>query len=77
MSYICIVIKKEIKMKAKVGQYFFRMHHGSWGIFQWDSVEDGYSSASHIKDEWSFEEALRETYRLNGWNQPKRIVRAF
>lgn len=62
---------------AKVGQFFFKRHHGSWGIFQWDCVEGGFSSASHIKDVFAFDEAVRETYRLNGWNQPKHIMRAF
>ena len=64
-------------MKAKVGQYFFKRHRSEWGIWQWDYVKDGFSSAEHIKDVPTFEEAIRETYRLNGWQEPKRIVRAF
>lgn len=60
-------------MKAMVGRYFFKRHHGSWGIWQWDST----SSASHIKDEWCYEDAVKETYRLNGRGIPKSIVRAY
>ena len=63
---------------GKVGQYFFKRHHSAWGIWQWDYVKDGFSSANHIKDIPTFDEAVRETYRLNGWkNQPKHIVRAY
>ena len=62
---------------AKVGKYFFKRHLKMWGIWQYDCVKDGFASANHIKDVPTFEEAVKETYKLNGWGEPKRIVRAF
>ena len=69
--------QKEINMKAQVGQYTFGRHRSLWGIWQWDSVTETGSSAIFIKDVCSYEEAVREVYRLNGWGQPKYIKRKF
>jgi len=64
-------------MKAKVGLYHFGRHYNSWGIWQYDYVSETSSSAKHIKDVASYEDAVRETYRLNGWGEPKKIYRKF
>lgn len=64
-------------MAAKVGQYHFRRHRTNWGIFQYDFVCDKSISSRFIKDCFTFEEAVKETYRLNGWGEPKRIYKSF
>ena len=64
-------------MEAKVGQYYFGRHRSVWGIWQYDVVDNGFTSANHIKDVCSYEEAVKEVYRLNGWGTPKTIRRRF
>ena len=64
-------------MAAEVGKYFFRKRHSIFYIYQYDVVEDGFESAKHIKDAQTYEEAVREVYRLNGWGEPKNIRRKF
>lgn len=64
-------------MKAQVGRYWFGRHRGNWGIWQYDSVTATGSSSQFIKDVFSYEEAVRETYRLNGWGEPRYIRREF
>ena len=64
-------------MKAKIGQYYFGRHYAFWGIWQWDIVTDTFLSASHINDVPTYEEAVKEVYRLNGWGTPKQIKRIF
>ena len=64
-------------MKAQVGQYTFGRHRRCWGIWRYDMVSETGTSATFIKDVFSFEEAVREVYRLNGWGQPKAIRRSF
>lgn len=65
-------------MKAQVGRYYFGRHYSSWGIWQWDVVDEkGFTSAKHIDDVHSYEEAVKTVYRLNGWGEPKTIKRAF
>ncbi len=58
----------------KLGEYFFGRHYFSWGIWQVDWVgENGASSGRHIKDVRTYEDAVRETWNLNGWGTPKYI----
>ena len=64
-------------MKAQVGLYKFGRHRNWWGIWQYDSVTETGASARFIKDVFTFEEAVREVYRLNGWGEPKQIRRSF
>lgn len=64
-------------MKAEVGKYKFGRHRNYFGIWQWDSVTEAGTSARFIKDVYSYEEAVREVYRLNGWGEPKIIRRNF
>jgi hypothetical protein len=40
-------------------------------------VSETGTSATFIKDVFTYEEAVREVYRLNGWGQPKFIKRVF
>lgn len=61
-------------MKPYVGLYRFGRHRSMWGIWQYDWVgEDGSATARFVKDVSSYEEAVREIYRLNGWGEPKKI----
>ena len=64
-------------MKAQVGLYKFGRHRNWWGIWQYDSVTETGASARFIKDVFTFEEAVREVYRLNGWGEPKSIKRVY
>lgn len=64
-------------MKAQVGQYKFGRHYNLWGIWQWDWVSETGSSARFIKDVRTYEEAVTEVYRLNGWGTPQYIKRVF
>ena len=69
--------EKEITMKAEVGKYKFGRHRNNWGIWQYDSVTESGASARFIKDVFSYEDAVREVYRLNGWGEPKNIKRVY
>ena len=64
-------------MKAQVGQYKFGRYRNRWGIWKYDMVSESGTSATFIKDVFSFDEAVREVSRLNGWGQPKAIRRSF
>ena len=64
-------------MKAEVGKYKFGRHRSMWGIWQYDMVSETGTSATFIKDVFTYEEAVREVYRLNGWGEPKVIRRSF
>ena len=66
-------------MKAKVGLYFFGRNHNIWGIWCYDYVneETGATSAQKVASCCTFEEAIKTTYKLNGWGEPKNIQRKF
>ena len=64
-------------MKAEVGKYKFGRHRNNWGIWQWNSVTETGASATFIKDVFSYEDAVREVYRLNGCGEPKNIKRVY
>ena len=64
-------------MKPQVGQYKFGRHRSHWAIWQYDMVTELGTSARFIKDVFSYEEAVREVYRLNGWGEPKSIRRMY
>lgn len=60
-------------MRARVGQYFFRMNRGMYVVYQQTTEW----SATRVESYSEFEDAVRETYRLNGWGEPKNIVKRF
>lgn len=64
-------------MKAKVGLYHFGRWYNNWGIFVYDKVTETSSVSSRVKCVGSYEEAVREVYRLNGWGEPKSIRRSY
>lgn len=69
--------KSGIDMTRTIGTYFFGRHRGNWGIWQIESISNGVTMSDHVKDVYSYEDAVRETYRLNGWDTPKRIYKKF
>lgn len=64
-------------MRAEIGKYKFGRHRNWWGIWQWDSVTETGSSARFIKDVRTYEEAVTEVHRLNGWGEHKYIKKVF
>jgi hypothetical protein len=42
-----------------------------------ESISNGVTMSCFIKDVFSYEDAVKETYHLNGWGEPKRIVRKY
>ncbi len=64
-------------MTLQVGTYHFGRHHRNWGIWVCTYVNNGVGSSSFVKDVYSFDDAVRETYRLNGWGEPKSVNKKF
>ncbi len=64
-------------MKAQVGQYKFGRYYRNWGIWQYDHVSENGNTATFVKVVFSYEEAVREVYHLNGWGEPRNIYRKF
>ena len=64
-------------MTKKVGTYYFSRHRSQWGIYLVTLVTATTMEADHIEDVVTYEQAVRETYRLNGWGTPKNIVRKY
>ena len=64
-------------MKAEVGKYKFGRYYNRWGIWLYNYVEKNGNSASFVKDVATYEDAVKEVYRLNGWGIPKQIVRYY
>ncbi len=64
-------------MAKTVGTYYFGRYYRNWGIWVVVSVENGVTMADKVKTVSSYEDAVKETYRLNGWGEPKRIIRKF
>ena len=64
-------------MTLQVGTYHFGRHRSNWGIWQCEYSNNGCTSSKHIKDVFTYEEAVKEVYRLNGWGTPKRIYRKY
>ena len=64
-------------MTKKVGTYHFGRHRSQWGIYMVESISNGVTMSCFIKDVYTYEDAVKETYRLNGWGTPKNIVRKY
>lgn len=64
-------------MTLKIGLYHFGKHRRNFGIWLCDYAEDGITSSTFIKDVQTYEEAVKEVYRLNGWGEPKRIYKKY
>jgi len=66
-------------MKAKVGLHFFGRNHSRWAVWVYDVVneETGFASANKVANCFDYAEALKTTYHLNGWGEPKNITRKY
>lgn len=64
-------------MSAQVGQYTFGRHRNLWGIWRNMQVNENGRCAEFVKDVFTYEDVVREVYRLNGWREPKKIYRRF
>ena len=64
-------------MAPKVGQFKFQRRYRAWGIYVIDSICNGIMTAAFVKSVATYEDAVRETYRLNGWGEPKSIYKKY
>ena len=64
-------------MIPQLNKYHFGRHRNFWGIWQYNHVTETAISSTFIKDVLSYDEAVTEVYRLNGWGEPKIINRRF
>lgn len=64
-------------MARTVGTYYFGRHRSMWGIWMVESITNGVTMAAFIKDVFTYEDAVKETYHLNGWGEPKVIYKKF
>ena len=60
-------------MKPQLDKYHFGRNRNFWGIWQYSEVTLSFVQSRHIKDVCSYDEAVTEVYRLNGWGTPKSI----
>jgi len=66
-----------MKTKAEVGKYFFGRYYSIWAIWQYITVTEQGTQAAKVTDCVSYDEALRKTFQLNGWGEPKYINRKY
>ena len=64
-------------MAKKVGTYYFARLRSNWGIWIVISNDNGYMMGDFVKSVSNYEDAVRETYSLNGWKQPERIIKKY
>jgi hypothetical protein len=73
-----VTIKKSTDMAKTVGTFYFGRHRSMWGIWMVESISsNGIEMDSFVKDVFSYEDAVKETYHLNGWGEPKNISRKY
>lgn len=64
-------------MTKTVGTYYFGRHRSQWGIWIVICNANGIMMGEHVKDVRTYEDAVKETYRMNGWGEPKNVVRKY
>ena len=65
-------------MGKKVGTYYFARRRNHFSIYIVESISsNGIEMDAFVKDAFSFEDAVKETYHLNGWGEPKRINKKY
>jgi hypothetical protein len=64
-------------MAKTVGTYYYGRHRSMWGIWMVESISNGVTMSAFIKDVRSYEDAVRTTYALNGWGEPKKINKKY
>ena len=63
-------------MAKKVGTYYFARHRSVWGIWI-VTYNNGVTMGDFVKDVFTYEDAVRTTYALNGWGEPKRVYKKY
>lgn len=58
-------------MAPKVGQFKFQRRYRTWGIYVIDSICNGIMTAAFVKSVATYEDAVRETYRLKWMGRAK------
>ena len=64
-------------MAKTVGTYYFKRFRNRWAVYVVVYCNNGIEMGDFVKDANSFNEAIEETYALNGWALSKNIVRQF
>ena len=64
-------------MKPEVGKYYVCRRMCGFGVFVWDHVSEHGSLGHGVAHFGSYEQAVREMYRLNGWKQPDKIYKRY
>ena len=64
-------------MGKSVGTYYFGRHRSLWGIWMVESISNGVTMSAFIKNVFTYEDAVKTTYALNGWGEPKRIYKKY
>ena len=64
-------------MKAEVGKHYVTTWLKCFAVCVWDTVTDNGCTGHTVAKFWSYEEAIREMYRLNGWKQPVKVYRRY
>ena len=65
-------------MAKTVGTYYFARRRNHFSIYIVESISsNGIEMGSFVKDVFTYEDAVKETYSLNGWGTPKNIVRKY
>ena len=64
-------------MAKTVGTYYFKRLRSNWGIWIVISNDNGITMGEHVKNVRTYEDAVKETYRMNGWGEPKRINKKY
>ena len=72
-----VTIKNTTDMAKTVGTYYFGRHRRNWGIWVITYSNNGVTMGDFVKDVFTYEDAVRTTYALNGWGKPKHIERKY
>ena len=64
-------------MASSTKKYFFTRFRNGYAIWTLDKEINGFRSYNKVFTHWDYETVVREMYRLNGWKQPKQVIRKF
>lgn len=56
------------------GQYYYRPHRRSWGVWINHNHPSGVSTGDFVQDFPTKEEAQRFVYEKNGWDKKKSVL---
>jgi len=65
--------------KIYTGLHYFGKRGNNWAVWCYDFVDEvtGFATAKKVKTCYSYQDALKTIYLLNGWGVPKQIKRKF